>query len=1087
MKSLCDLLKNAAKKTPQKGIFVVNNNVEDVFISYAELAEKSRKIAHVLNSYYAIQPKSKIIISVAKSEDFIMLFWGCVFANCVPVLMPSVRLNNKETVDYDRFKNAKEILGNPILISNDFNLCNAYENNNAIYIENIFGQMELVSDGEVCSPNIRKDELCVIQFSSGSTGNPRGVMLSFDKIIANIKAKTFADHITREDKLIHWMPYFHDYGLFGNHLVCVYNCITEVKVEPFSFLRDPVVFIQKIEQYDITVCGGTTPSGLELLSKKVKDKEQELKGIDLSHIKTLSVGAEMVPPNLFSRLEPLFKLGLRKEAYIPSYGMAETTLIVSASTHGYGNRTIKIERDAFYDGIIKPCNNDAPFCEFTSAGTVLPCFQVRIEKDGIAQGNMQIGEIQVKGDCVMMGYYNDKKSTDAVFKEGWLCTGDLGFFDTNNILYIVGRKKEVIIVNGQNYHPFDLEDSIIKKFTGEIEKSVLTSYYSTKIEREVVLHFFTLYKDVAETDVQQLVKKVNGFIANIAGFAPAYSIHIKKGNIQRTSSSKIKRRSMALSFEKGMYNKFIVNLMDNSTKNYELILKTIWEEILHIENILPDDNFFSLGGDSIRSMIAVSKIEKAFNVKLENSFFYQYSCINAQSKYLEVHLSSKIETPLNEYELLIKEFCCEELNISFLQLQYTDNLINKAHSFAQVYHLMQRLTEVFNKITFDDIKEETNIRDIAKVVKEHYVVSEGKPFPLMDFQETLFYHSKSFIRNEPTGLSCYIICRTKFRGMFELECWNKALNDIISHHPLLHSILYEESNEPEMVTLSKYSTFECGYEDITNMSKESQEDFFAQKDIESHDYRFDLKKFPLFYCNVYKTGNNEHEVLFHIDHQIIDGYSFFHFLQELLSNYDKLLSGEKVIAENEKGLSFFDYVFIERGRRKTWRYQNAMDFALKVFKDLPEKIILPTKQHPSIVKNVHFRTLHTELDGAKMNRLLNHIHNTAGICLNSLLMACYFKLMNLWSGQNDIIINMPVFNREQHLPTSKSVIGSFLDIFPVRIHTHPQEPIVSIARNIERYVRTMLKYPISSIELSRRIAEQEGLKQGSLSPIIFDL
>ncbi|MFC2283702.1 MAG: non-ribosomal peptide synthetase, partial [Lachnoanaerobaculum saburreum] len=598
--------------------FVVNNNVEDVFISYAELAEKSRKIAHVLNSYYAIQPKSKIIISVAKSEDFIMLFWGCVFANCVPVLMPSVRLNNKETVDYDRFKNAKEILGNPILISNDFNLCNAYENNNAIYIENIFGQMELVSDGEVCSPNIRKDELCVIQFSSGSTGNPRGVMLSFDKIIANIKAKTFADHITREDKLIHWMPYFHDYGLFGNHLVCVYNCITEVKVEPFSFLRDPVVFIQKIEQYDITVCGGTTPSGLELLSKKVKDKEQELKGIDLSHIKTLSVGAEMVPPNLFSRLEPLFKLGLRKEAYIPSYGMAETTLIVSACTHGYGNRTIKIERDAFYDGIIKPCNNDAPFCEFTSAGTVLPCFQVRIEKDGISQGNMQIGEIQVKGDCVMMGYYNDKKSTDAVFKEGWLCTGDLGFFDTNNILYIVGRKKEVIIVNGQNYHPFDLEDSIIKKFTGEIEKSVLTSYYSTKIEREVVLHFFTLYKDVAETDVQQLVKKVNGFIANIAGFAPAYSIHIKKGNIQRTSSSKIKRRSMALSFEKGMYNKFIVNLMDNSTKNYELILKTIWEEILHIENILPDDNFFSLGGDSIRSMIAVSKIEKAFNVKLEN-------------------------------------------------------------------------------------------------------------------------------------------------------------------------------------------------------------------------------------------------------------------------------------------------------------------------------------------------------------------------------------------------------------------------------------------------------------------------------------
>ena len=355
----------------------------------------------------------------------------------------------------------------------------------------------------------------------------------------------------------------------------------------------------------------------------------------------------------------------------------------------------------------------------------------------------------------------------------------------------------------------------------------------------------------------------------------------------------------------------------------------------------------------------------------------------------------------------------------------------------------------------------------------------------MDFQETLFYHSKSFIRNEPTGLSCYIICRTQLKGFFDPACWDKTLNHIINCHPLLHSILSEESDKPEMITLPEYPTFKSSYEDITSMNKEQQETFFLQKDEKDHDHRFDLKEYPLFYCNIYKTGEDEHELIIHIDHQIIDGFSFFQFLQELTSTYDQFIAGKEITVEQEKGLTFSDYVFVERFRRQTKRYQNAMDFALKVFKDLPEKISIPTKCQPSLINKVHFNTLHTELDSLLMNKVLEISSHTSGICLNSLLMACYFKLMNLWSGQNDLIINMPVFNREQHLPNAKNIIGSFLDIFPVRIQTSPQEPIVSIARKIEQFVRTMLEYPISSIELSRKIAEQEGLKQSSLSAIIF--
>lgn len=313
--------------------------------------------------------------------------------------------------------------------------------------------------------------------------------------------------------------------------------------------------------------------------------------------------------------------------------------------------------------------------------------------------------------------------------------------------------------------------------------------------------------------------------------------------------------------------------------------------------------------------------------------------------------------------------------------------------------MMKRLTEVFDKITLDDIKDKTCIRDIAQTIKERYVTPEGYSFPLMDFQETLFYHSKSFIRNEPTGLSCYIICRTQLKGFFDPACWDKTLNHIINCHPLLHSILSEESDKPEMITLPEYPTFKSSYEDITSMNKEQQETFFLQKDEKDHDHRFDLKEYPLFYCNIYKTGEDEHELIIHIDHQIIDGFSFFQFLQELTSTYDQFIAGKEITVEQEKGLTFSDYVFVERFRRQTKRYQNAMDFALKVFKDLPEKISIPTKCQPSLINKVHFNTLHTELDSLLMNKVLEISSHTSGICLNSLLMACYFKLMNLWSGQ----------------------------------------------------------------------------------------
>lgn len=225
MENLYELLEEAAHKVPTKGIVIVNNSQCDLFLTYSELREKSRKIAFILKSYYQVKPVSKIIISVEKSENFILLFWGCVMAGCIPVLMPSVQFSNKNSIAFERLKNAIDILGVVTLITNDINLFEYYKSSfhKAVCVEDIMKQLDLLQDYSLHIPKRDSKDLCVIQFSSGSTGAPKGVMLSFNNILTNLKIKTLADEITTEDTLIHWMPYFHDYGLFGNHLVCLYE------------------------------------------------------------------------------------------------------------------------------------------------------------------------------------------------------------------------------------------------------------------------------------------------------------------------------------------------------------------------------------------------------------------------------------------------------------------------------------------------------------------------------------------------------------------------------------------------------------------------------------------------------------------------------------------------------------------------------------------------------------------------------------------------------------------------------------------------------------------------------------------------
>lgn len=366
MNTLVSVIENTFGTVPTKGIVHVTHGKEDYFQSYGELYTKSKATAFTLRGK-GLRYGDILILSVDKSYHFTQLFWGCILAGIIPAPMPAIAGQQKSSVAFRRLTTAMNYLNAPLVVSTngDGNLPDGFPS--YFSAEDIIKQSS-ISDYDFVPYHVHANDVAVIQFSSGSTGNPKGVMLSHSNILANLSLKSKFDHTTGNDTLIHWMPYFHDYGLFGNHLSSVYNAITEIRIDPLTYLRNPVIWLEKITQYKATITG-STPTGMDILLKSL-EKGQATKPIDLSGIKMLSLGAEMVPAGLFDRTcTVLSEYGFKPSAYCPAYGMAETTLVVAGTELETGYRKIVVDRNQFTKGnIVEYSQCGDSFCEIVSVG-----------------------------------------------------------------------------------------------------------------------------------------------------------------------------------------------------------------------------------------------------------------------------------------------------------------------------------------------------------------------------------------------------------------------------------------------------------------------------------------------------------------------------------------------------------------------------------------------------------------------------------------------------------------------------------------------------------------------------------------------
>jgi fatty-acyl-CoA synthase len=395
-------------------------------------------------------------------------------------------------------------------------------------------------------PEVSPEDLCFLQFTSGSTNKPKGVQVTHRNLVTN--ASCFlgpAPGLDRndDDVGVSWLPLYHDMGLIGFILGTIVCDIPVVIIPTAQFARAPRLWLETIHKHRGTITYAPN-FGYELAAKRVKDKD--LDNLDLSCIRVAGCGAEPIrAKSLLAFADRLAPTGFDGDAaYLPSYGMAESTLAVTFHELGTPIIVDRVDPAAMKSGRAVPSDADDAL-ELVSCGKPFEGHELAItDDDGKPLGEREVGEIVIRGPSVTKGYYQNEEATSAAFREGWLRTGDLGYRADGN-LYVCGRVKDLIIINGANHYPQDIE-WMVGDLPGVRRGNVVAFSVMDDGREELVL--------VAEgnrADASELRKTIGRTVAEGFGLHAKDVAIVPVGTLPKTSSGKAQRRKAKQMYEDG--------------------------------------------------------------------------------------------------------------------------------------------------------------------------------------------------------------------------------------------------------------------------------------------------------------------------------------------------------------------------------------------------------------------------------------------------------------------------------------------------------------------------------------------------------
>ena len=522
---------------------------------FAELRSDAIGVAYRLIAR-GIKPGARIAMLAETGPDFAAAFFGAIYAGVWPVPLPLPTSFGGREAYIDQLS-VQLASSDPLLLLYPEELSAMAEAAAAARGVDALSYEKLAEEETraVELPKAEPDQIAYLQYSSGSTRFPHGVAITHRALMSNLAAHSIGMQVQPGDRCISWLPWYHDMGLVGCMLSPVANQVSTDYLKTEDFARRPLAWLDLISRNPGTTLSYSPTFGYDICARRMSSQTRAGDRFDLSRWRVAGNGADMIRPDVMQAFVDAFaEAGFDAKAFLPSYGLAEATLAVSIMPPGEGIVVELVEETELSGGGTASIGRPQRYRAVVNCGKPAREMEIQIrDEDGNALPERAIGKVWCRGPSVMVGYFRDPEATDACLVDGWLDTGDMGYM-SNGYIYIVGRAKDMIIVNGRNHWPQDIEWAV-EQLPG-FKAGDIAAFAITTPGGEETPAVLVQCRTTDPRERQRLREEIRDRVRAITGMNCVVEL-VPPRTLPRTSSGKLSRskaRNLYLSGEIELYD-----------------------------------------------------------------------------------------------------------------------------------------------------------------------------------------------------------------------------------------------------------------------------------------------------------------------------------------------------------------------------------------------------------------------------------------------------------------------------------------------------------------------------------------------------
>lgn len=1014
-----DIARRRATENPDAVAFIYPGAGEepDLHLTYGELDARARALAVLLAEHKA--QGERVLLFYLPGSEFMIGMLACLYAGAIgiPLFPPRAHRSLHRILGIVADARPQFALTNDSLVHRVSDLCTREAATQNLTVLSAADSVPGLADS-YREKNLTPDSVAYLQYTSGSTSAPRGVILDHGNLLHNCEILKNVAHLRDRAVNVTWLPHFHDMGLVDGLLAALYAGIPGVVLSPAAFLQKPIRWLEAISRFRGTHSGAPN-FAYDLCVDKITPEERDR--LDLSSWFASYSGAEPVRRETIERFIEFFEpVGYRPTFAHGTYGMAEATLLISSGEAGVAPIYLELDADALGQNRIQPADAESRrTTTLVGCGPVMPGQTVAIvdPETGERCPPDRVGEIWVRGRSIARGYWNAPEASQHTFGNlpvgedkgpPYLRTGDLGFIRENQ-LFISGRLKDLIIVHGQNYYPQDIEQ------VSEASHEALAPAASAAIgvpvagqERLVIIQELKRHQD--HVDPEEIVEAIRDAVSLEHEIQVYGVLLVSPGTILKTSSGKIKRRAHRAAFLDGSLQPVYSSILDfdDATFENEEALPLTRQELSELNN-----------EERKLRLLQFLKREAARLLRTPADLIKEGKplLMLGLDSLMTVQWKNRIESELG------------------IVVPLTEIIQNASLGTVADLILEQirgdgtgRITAPGSMDLTDHFLQTTPITPIDRTQRELQ----------LSFDQQIMW---LIAQLEPDLAAYNVPVAVHMTGAVDLDALRKSIRHIVQRHEGLRTTFPSVGGQPG-VRISAEANVHLQTVDLTGWEAVDREKEIRLIFAEEVRRPFNLATGPLLRMVLIKESDTKHILVICLHHIVCDGWSISLFFRELNKLYEAYASGREPVLP-PLPIQYVDFAGWQREWLNNMMLESQLSYWEEKLAGAPPAIDLPLDLPRPALPTYSGRIVDVLLDSHLMEKVAKIARDISGTPF-MVLTAALKILLYRWTGQTDLVVGTVVANRNKI--ETEHLIGCFVNFLALRSEIEPGSTGMAVLR-----------------------------------------